>query len=34
MITDNQLALSVNVLGTVVFLLIIAYHYVQVNNRK
>jgi len=36
MITDNQLAVAVfaNVLGVSLFLLVVLYHYVAVNNPK
>ena len=32
MITDTQLASFVNLLGVLVFLLIVVYHYVAVNQ--
>jgi len=34
MITDVQLAVFANVLGVSLFLLVVAYHYVSVNNAK
>jgi len=34
MITDNQLAVFANVLGVTLFLLVVLYHYVAVNNPK
>ncbi len=34
MITDVQLAIFANVLGVSLFLLVVLYHYVAVNNPK
>ena len=34
MISDVQLALFVNILGILVFVLVVLYHYVAANNPK
>lgn len=34
MITDVQLAIFANVLGVTIFVLVILYHYISVNNPK
>ncbi|XP_055504073.1 dolichyl-diphosphooligosaccharide--protein glycosyltransferase subunit 4-like [Leucoraja erinacea] len=34
MITDVQLAIFANMLGVSLFLLVVLYHYVAVNNSK
>jgi len=34
MITDVQLAIFANVLGVSLFLLVVLYHYISVNNPK
>jgi len=34
MITDIQLAIFANVLGVSLFLLVVLYHYISVNNPK
>ncbi|XP_030895030.1 dolichyl-diphosphooligosaccharide--protein glycosyltransferase subunit 4-like [Leptonychotes weddellii] len=34
MITDVQLAIFANTLGMLLFLLVVLYHYVTVNNPK
>ncbi|KAL6459702.1 hypothetical protein MHYP_G00314610 [Metynnis hypsauchen] len=34
MVTDVQLAIFANVLGVSLFLLVVLYHYVAVNNPK
>ena len=34
MITDVQLAIFANALGVTLFLLVVLYHYVSVNNKK
>ena len=34
MITDVQLAIFANVLGVSLFLLVVLYHYVSVNNPR
>jgi len=33
-ITDEQLSNVINLLGCVIFLLVIAYHFIQVNTDK
>ncbi|RWS11992.1 dolichyl-diphosphooligosaccharide--protein glycosyltransferase subunit 4-like protein [Dinothrombium tinctorium] len=34
MITDVQLTIFSNVLGVAIFLLVVLYHYINVNNPK
>ncbi|XP_060088826.1 dolichyl-diphosphooligosaccharide--protein glycosyltransferase subunit 4-like [Heteronotia binoei] len=34
MVTDVQLAIFANMLGMLLFLLLVLYHYVAVNNPK
>ena len=34
MITDDQLAVFSNFLGVTLFLLVVLYHYIAVNNPK